>query len=97
MVVGEVLGETATLLTVADLRRYNKEILDPNMVEEGVIPGMIRTHEVGVGRYSGAPAQDCEYLLLRMCKWLSTPRARRNGEGPDHVLTSFHKRERRAA
>ncbi|MDR3692016.1 MAG: Fic family protein [Fimbriimonas sp.] len=73
MVVGEVLSETAPLLTVADLCRYNKEILDPNMVEEGVIPGMIRTHEVGVGRYSGAPAQDCEYLLLRMCEWLNTP------------------------
>ena len=37
---------------------------------EEVEPGRIREHSVGVGRYRGAPAQDCEYLLDRLGRWL---------------------------
>lgn len=37
---------------------------------EEVEPGQIRGHSVGVGRYRGAPAQDCEYLLDRLGDWL---------------------------
>ena len=35
-----------------------------------VEPGQIRKHSVGVGRYRGAPADDCEYLLDRLGEWL---------------------------
>ena len=37
---------------------------------EDVVPGEIRTHGVGVARYRGAPARDCEYLLDRLCLWI---------------------------
>jgi cell filamentation protein, protein adenylyltransferase len=35
------------------------------------VPGEIRTHPVGVLRYQAPPAEDCEYLLDRMCDWLN--------------------------
>ncbi|MDE2771024.1 MAG: Fic family protein, partial [Bacteroidota bacterium] len=41
-------------------------------LEEGVVPGQISTHPVGVFRYRGAPRQDCTYLLDRLCKWLES-------------------------
>ena len=35
-----------------------------------VEPGRVRQHSVGVGRYRGAPAEDCEHLLERLGEWL---------------------------
>ncbi len=42
-------------------------------LEEGVVPGEI-THAVGVGRYRGAPREDCRHLLDRLCDWLEDER-----------------------
>lgn len=49
----------------------NRAVLDKLEQQEGSIPGAIRTHSVGVGgRYRGAPPEDCEFLLRRLCQWL---------------------------
>ena len=40
-------------------------------VEDGVVPGELRKYSVGVPQYRGAPAEDCEYLLERLCQWLN--------------------------
>jgi Fic family protein len=58
-------------LNVAQIREFNRRVLDTLDVGEGVVPGNIRTHSVGVARYRGAPAEDCEYLLDRLCSWLN--------------------------
>ena len=48
---------------------FNRQILAGLELKEGVIPGEYRTHSVLVGGiYRGAPAEDCEYLLGRMCE-----------------------------
>ena len=39
-------------------------------LEDGVVPGEIPAHAVGVGRYRGAPRADCAFLLDRLCSWL---------------------------
>ena len=39
-------------------------------LEEGVVPGEVQTHPVGVLRYRGAPRQDCGFLLRRLCGWI---------------------------
>jgi Fic family protein len=39
--------------------------------ESGLPPGAFRHESVGVGRYRGVPAEDCEYLVNRLCNWLS--------------------------
>jgi Fic family protein len=55
------------------LRDWNRRILDRLSLDDGVVPGEIRTHSVMVGaRYRGAPAQDCGYLLDRLCEWLAS-------------------------
>lgn len=49
---------------------FNKLVLSDLELEEDVIPGKIREHSVGVLLYKGAPAEDCDYLLHRLCEWL---------------------------
>ncbi|MXX68423.1 MAG: Fic family protein [Gemmatimonadales bacterium] len=49
-------------------------------LEEGVVPGEVPTFSVGVGRYSGAPREDCVFLLDRLCEWLEEDAAWANLE-----------------
>ncbi|MEX2175171.1 MAG: Fic family protein [Pirellulaceae bacterium] len=58
-------------LTVDSVARYNSMVLSGLPVEEHVVPGEIRNYEVGVGRYRGAPPQDCRYLLERLCAFIN--------------------------
>jgi Fic family protein len=37
-----------------------------------VVPGQLRTHSVKVGRYLGAPAEDCDFLLQKLFEWVKT-------------------------
>lgn len=53
------------------LKRGNELILKGLELDEGVVPGELRTHSVVVGRYRAAPAADCEYLVQRLCDWLN--------------------------
>ena len=59
-------------LTVDLVREYNGWVLEGlgEHLAEGVVPGEIRTYSVGVGSYRGAPPEDCDYLLERLCEWL---------------------------
>lgn len=58
-------------LRVATIKEFNRLVLKELAFPDGVVPGEIRAHSVGVARYRGAPAEDCEYLLARMCEWLN--------------------------
>lgn len=53
--------------------QYNAQVLQGLDLEEGPVPGRIRTGNVVVGRYRGAPPEDCRYLLDRLCVWLNGP------------------------
>ena len=59
-------------LSAAWIAECNRQVLDglDEHLEEGVVPGEIPVHPVGVGRYRGAPRADCPYLLDRLCRWL---------------------------
>jgi Fic family protein len=59
-------------VTVDQIKRWNGLILADLEVGEDVTPGQIRSHSVVVGAYRGAPAEDCEYLLERLCAWLNS-------------------------
>ncbi|MCA1963019.1 MAG: Fic family protein, partial [Prosthecobacter sp.] len=55
------------------IRHYNRGVLKGLELQEGTVAGEIRTHSVVVGNvYRGAPAEDCEYLLDRLCTWLNS-------------------------
>lgn len=66
-------------ITPERIKALNRQVLDGLSLDEGVVPGETRMHAVGVGRYRGAPAQDCEHLLARLCNWLE------NGEDWDNI------------
>ncbi len=73
-VIGLELQEgTISAITPHRVRLFNALVLKEMKLEEGVVPGAIRTHSVIVGRvYRGAPAEDCEFLLDRLCDWLKS-------------------------
>jgi Fic family protein len=54
------------------ISEFNRMILDGLRCDDGIEPGRIRTYPVFVGRYEGAPYQDCHYLLDRLCGWLNS-------------------------
>lgn len=59
-----------TLCTTEEIKKFNKIVLQGLNLAEEVVPGHIREHSVGVARYLAAPAEDCEYLLNKLCPWL---------------------------
>lgn len=67
---GEYPRLTAAL--VCDLNRGLLTGLESEL-DESTVPGELRSHSVAVGRYRGAPAEDCEFLLDRLCEWLEGP------------------------
>lgn len=60
-------------LTPKRISELNFLILDGLQVSADVIPGKIRKNVVGVARYRGAPPEDCEFLLERLCEWMEDP------------------------
>jgi len=58
-------------LCLERIKELNAIVLEKLQFEEGVIPGQIRKYSVGVARYRGAPWEDCEYLVGRLCEWLN--------------------------
>ncbi len=69
--IADVVFEGSTLeLTPEKIAELNGKILKDVPVESDVVPGEIRHHSVGVSLYRGAPAEDCGYLLERLCDWL---------------------------
>lgn len=57
-------------LSVEVIKELNRLTLRNLQLPDEVVPGGIRAYSVGVARYRGAPAQDCGYLLERLCEWL---------------------------
>ena len=80
LVLPELREGRLTALTKDRIKQFNATALKGLQVEEGVVPGEVRTYSVGVLRYRGAPAGDCEYLLDRMCAWLEGDEFNATGE-----------------
>jgi Fic family protein len=57
-------------ISVEVIKSFNRMLLQNLELAPEVQPGELRHHDVGVARYRGAPWQDCEYLLSRMCEYL---------------------------
>lgn len=52
---------------------FNAKVLEGLQLDEDVVPGKTRQYSVGVegANYRGAPAEDCSFLLDRLCEWLN--------------------------
>lgn len=69
----QIAADQLPPLTAEVIQGYNKEILSNLTLEEEVQPGKFRSHSVVVGNvYRGAPAEDCEFLIRRLCEWLDS-------------------------
>ncbi|WP_020493959.1 Fic family protein [Verrucomicrobium sp. 3C] len=71
--IQQELKEGEIVLTRESLCLLNRWVLEGLPQAEEAVPGRLRTHSVVVGRYRGAPAEDGEFLLDRLCEWLSGP------------------------
>ena len=71
LIATKVMSGAARRLTPEEIREFNRLVLKDLQPGEGVVPGQTRSHSVGVGTYLGPPAEDCEYLLQRLCDWLN--------------------------
>ncbi len=72
--IGKPLLEDSDIsdkLSVDQIKEYNRLVLKDLPLSEQVHPGELRTYSVGIARYRGAPAEDCEYLLNRYVTWLN--------------------------
>lgn len=58
-------------LTTDRILTFHRDLFEDLPHNDDVQPGEIREHSVGVGTYRGAPAEDCRYLLDRLCEWLN--------------------------
>jgi len=70
-IIEEINKGRSPYLTPELIKDFNKQILRGLQLEEDVVPGEIRKHSVVVGRYRAVPAEDCAYLLERLCDWLN--------------------------
>lgn len=74
-IVDDVVAGRPLRLDIRRIADFNRRILEGQPVMDGIVPGQIREHSVVVGRYRAAPAEDCEYLLDRLCQWLENLQA----------------------
>lgn len=76
-------------ITVKEIREYNKLVLRDLPLQEDVVPGGLRKHSVMVGRYRGAPVEDCEFLLRKFCDWLNALDLPKGLEQPYPILAAI--------
>ena len=69
--LGKVTDHEQLILSPERINEINRIVLNGLSVEEDVEPGVVRRYSVGVMGYRGAPHEDCEYLLARLCDWLN--------------------------
>jgi Fic family protein len=68
----EVAAGKPLEISAARIQHFNRQVLAGLPLREEVVPGEIRTYSVGVGAYRDAPAENCAYLLDRLCTWLNS-------------------------
>ncbi|MBQ9451714.1 MAG: Fic family protein [Desulfovibrio sp.] len=71
-IVDKEITQADTRLTVEEICRYNAMVLHDIEVADYVAPGRLRECSVVVMNYVGAPAEDCQYLLQRLCDTLNS-------------------------
>ena len=70
-IVKSVAAGQTSEITTGMISEMNGMVLRGLELDDDTRPGQLRTRGVTVGRYRGAPAEDCEYLLDRLCMWLN--------------------------
>lgn len=84
--IDKIVNHDPLVLSLERIKEINRVVLKDLVVEDGVKPGVVRRYSVGVMGYRGAPYEDCEHLLSRLCDWLNGPDFEpRSGLGRIHM------------
>ncbi len=67
-------------LKPGNIKLFNEMVLKDLGPRDSVVPGKVRNHSVQVGGYRGAPAEDCDYLLEKLCEWINSKSFTLGGE-----------------
>ncbi len=67
----ECVSGTPQPLSPERLKEQHARLMVGQPQKEDLEPGRFRTHSVVVGRYRGAPSEDCDYLVDRLCEWMN--------------------------
>ncbi|MGW4673373.1 Fic family protein [Streptomyces sp. NPDC004324] len=71
MIMSDVAEGKSLELTPDRVLEINRIVCkDLDNLADDAVPGQFRLHGVSVGNYIGAPAEDCAYLVERLCQWL---------------------------
>ncbi|WP_405086538.1 Fic family protein [Microbispora sp. NBC_01389] len=70
LIESDVRKGNSLALTRGRIEELNRIVLRNVPGAEKAAPGEVRTENVLVGNYRGAPPEDCGYLLDQLCKWL---------------------------
>ena len=70
-ILAEIEAGKSIEISPARIQAFNRQVLEGLPLRDEVSSGSIRTYAVGVANYRGAPAEDCEFLLARLCEWLT--------------------------
>lgn len=71
IIVDDCLAGRSLDITPERVIMFNGLVLHALELNEGVQPGVVRSHPVAVGNYRAVPAQDAQYLLRQLCDWLA--------------------------
>jgi Fic family protein len=88
-IVSELEHDPSIAITPERIKQLNALVLRGLPNEAEVIPGDFRGHSVGVMGYRGAPWQDCEHLVGRLCDRLSGPDFRSDDSDMKFALILF--------
>ncbi|HXK07452.1 MAG TPA: Fic family protein [Verrucomicrobiae bacterium] len=71
-ILAEIESGTLPSLSPARIKDLNRLVLrNLQLADEQTVPGEFRKHTVGVMDYRGAPPEDCEFLVEKLCRWLN--------------------------
>ena len=70
-IVADILAGQSPDVSFKRIQNFNRKVLESLKLDDGVVPGEVRRHSVTVGRYRGAPSEDCKYLLDKLCIWIN--------------------------
>ena len=79
-IMGSVEQNGPMLITVDEIKNFNRLILRDLELDDYVVPGEFRKVDVGVMDYKAAPYTDLEFLMERLCEWLNGPDFKGNGQ-----------------
>jgi len=72
-ILSSIVEGKPPIISADRICELNRTVLKGLSLEEGVIPGQMRTYFILVGRYRGAPAEDCNFLINKLVEWLNGP------------------------